>query len=107
MLAVSPLHVCPHKTSHSHSIRHSKLLCAVLQAALCCEPLPAAAREELAAALQGLPQKQLEAALGLVLPRLMAAGDSHLTQQHSKAAGVSQHSILACALVTWCCFGLS
>lgn len=58
-----------------------------LQAALCCEPLPAAAREELAAGLAGLPQRQLEAALGLVLPRLMAAGDSHL-QQHSKAAGV-------------------
>lgn len=41
-----------------------------LQAALCCEPLPAAEREALAQGLQGLPLKQLEAALGLVLPRM-------------------------------------
>lgn len=41
-----------------------------MQAALCCEPLPTAERAALAEGLQGLPLKQLEAALGLVLPRM-------------------------------------
>eukprot|EP00775_Hariotina_reticulata_P006372 gene6372-6604_t len=41
-----------------------------VQAALCCEPLPTSSRVELAAGLEALPLKQLEAALGLVMPRL-------------------------------------
>ncbi|KAF6253486.1 hypothetical protein COO60DRAFT_416932 [Scenedesmus sp. NREL 46B-D3] len=67
---------------------HEQLAQLRVQAALCCEPLPAAAREELATGLQALSQRQLEAALSLVLPRLMAAGESHL-QQSSKAGGGS------------------
>jgi hypothetical protein len=50
----------------------------VTQAALCCEPLPPAERAALAQGLSALASKQLEAALGLVLPRmapgLLAAG---------------------------------
>lgn len=41
-----------------------------MQAALSCQPLPASEREALAAGLEALPVKQLEAALGLVLPRM-------------------------------------
>jgi hypothetical protein len=48
-------------------------LLVVLQAALCCEPLSAADRVALAEGLQALPLKQLEAALGLVLPRMAPA----------------------------------
>ena len=41
-----------------------------MQAALSCQPLPTSEREALAAGLEALPVKQLEAALGLVLPRM-------------------------------------
>jgi ABC-type amino acid transport system permease subunit len=86
VLCVSTVTASKRTTHHLASLFCSDRI--FLQAALCCEPLPAAAREALAGGLQALPQRQLEAALGLVLPRLMAAGESHL-QQHSKAGGVS------------------
>jgi hypothetical protein len=59
---------------YSHATHHvchpSPFFILMTQAALSCQPLPASEREALAAGLEALPVKQLEAALGLVLPRM-------------------------------------
>jgi len=63
-----------------------------LQAALCCQPLPAAERVALAEGLQSLPLKQLEGALGLVLPRMapgLLAGGGAAAASGSNGSEVS------------------
>lgn len=59
-----------------------------MQAALGCEPLAAAARVSLAAGLDALPLKQLEAALGLVLPRMASGLWEGQQQQQQRQAEV-------------------
>jgi hypothetical protein len=51
---------------------HEQLAAVRVEAALACEPLAPEARAELARALAALPTAQLEAALGLVLPQVIA-----------------------------------
>jgi hypothetical protein len=84
------------------SVFFSSAPCLPSQAALCCEPLPAAEREALAQGLQGLPLKQLEAALGLVLPRmapgLLAGGVAAAAAAANGSNGISEVRGVPCVL---------